>query len=120
MMYPLPKHDAEGRRIIFTRPGEMPLDKFDVDDVMRANLMLMDVMSEEDELQSVTGVLFVEDMSEFSIKHAMIFTPAKMKKMMVLWQVCHAKEVPQTVVKRCALSPELPAHFISPITFSIS
>lgn len=50
-------------------------------------MMLCDVWMDEDEPQTVTGVVMVEDIKDFSLSHFAALSPVAIKKMMTLFQV---------------------------------
>lgn len=87
MSLPLPGHDHMGRKVILYRWGVYDPNAFAMDDIMRASLMISDVLCEEDEQSSITGFVLVGDSAGMTMAHVLVYTPAMTKKAMVLWQV---------------------------------
>lgn len=86
-MLPLPGTDHNGRPVMVSRPGVFDPHATKLDDMVRACSMLFDVWMEEEEVSSVTGIVMVEDVKDFSLSHATAMPPVAIKKMMTLFQV---------------------------------
>lgn len=87
VILPLPGYDHLGRKVYLGRFGACDPEKFDVNDMTAATLMIFDVQLDEDEQSTVTGTVLVTDASGMTMAHMVHYTPAVMKKSMVLWQV---------------------------------
>ncbi|KAG0725935.1 Retinol-binding protein pinta [Chionoecetes opilio] len=77
----------QGRRLILTRPGVFDPSTTTLDELTKVMMMMCDIWMEEDEAQSVVGVVFVEDMKELSIVHLAALSPVAIKKMMTIFQI---------------------------------
>lgn len=86
-MLPLPGYDHLGRKIVFGRWGIYNPGEVNVDDLCKMGCIMLDILLEEDEQMSITGVVMVEDCSGLTLSHAIAFTPAHAKKSLVMWQV---------------------------------
>lgn len=87
IILPLPGYDTNGRKIILTRPGlEYPYST-SLEDVTKACVMVMDVWLLEDEQNSVTAVVMVEDFKTMTLAHLAAFTPAMANKISTMFQV---------------------------------
>lgn len=73
--------------MVLSRPGGFNPSEASLDELSKAAMMLFDVWMEEDEPHSVTGVVMVEDIKDFSLSHFTALTPVAVKKMMTLFQV---------------------------------
>lgn len=58
-----------------------------MDQVFKATHLISDIMVDEDEPMSITGVVQLLDMEGVTAGHAMQMTPAIVKKAMTIWQV---------------------------------
>lgn len=92
VMIPLPGYDRLGRKVVFGRWGIYDPNKVSMDDIMKLGSMIFDVLLEEDEQASVTGVVIAGDCTGLTLAHAVAYTPAMAKKSMVLWQVMEVEE----------------------------
>lgn len=87
MILPLRGYDHLGRMVFIGRYGAYNPEKVDIDDLFKATLMIGDVLLEEDEQATVTGSVMVFDFLGMTMAHMVCYTPAVVKKSMVLWQV---------------------------------
>ncbi|KAK4301938.1 hypothetical protein Pmani_025947 [Petrolisthes manimaculis] len=69
------------------RWGTYDPHKISIDDMSRASLVISDVLCEEDEQSSITGIVIIGDSEGMTASHVLGYTPGMMKKAMVLWQV---------------------------------
>ncbi|KAK8375033.1 hypothetical protein O3P69_017775 [Scylla paramamosain] len=83
---PLPGHDSQGRKVIIIRAAGHDPKEFTMDEVFKATHMISDIMVDEDEPMSITGVVQLLDMEGVTAGHAMQMTPAIVKKAMTIWQ----------------------------------
>lgn len=88
IILPLPGYDQHGRKVLFGRWGIYDPKQVSMDEVIRTCSILFDLVMEEDEQCSVTGMVLAGDCEGLTLSHAMAFTPAHAKKSMVFWQVC--------------------------------
>ncbi|XP_042874965.1 alpha-tocopherol transfer protein-like isoform X2 [Penaeus japonicus] len=86
VMLPLPGYDHLGRKVVFGRWGIYDPNKVSMNEVMKMGSIIFDVMLQEDEQASVTGVVLAGDCTGLTLTHAVAYTPAMAKKSMVLWQ----------------------------------
>lgn len=86
-MLPLPTYDADGRKVVLTRPGLNDPSTTSLEDVIRACMVVMDVWLLEDEQASVTASVMVEDCEAITLAHMTSFTPVLAKKASTLFQV---------------------------------
>ena len=84
---PLPGHDAAGRKVVIILAGGHDPKQHTMDEVFKATHMISDIMVDEDEPQSVTGIVQLLDLNGVTAGHAMQMTPAIVKKAMTIWQV---------------------------------
>ena len=75
-----------GRPIILSRM-KYDTNEFELDTMMKAFYMLLDVFCLENELHTVVGASNLIDCEGMKAAHMLFFTPPAMKKMMVIWQV---------------------------------
>lgn len=87
-MVPLPGYDQLGRKVLFGRWGINDPKAVSMDEMIQATSMLIDVLLEEDEQSSVTGIVMLDDCASATISHALAFTPSHARRAFVLWQVC--------------------------------
>lgn len=73
--------------MLVTRPGVFDPTTTSLDDMQKAAMMLFELWMEEDEPQTVTGVVMVEDMKDFSLSHITAMSVVSIKKMVTLFQV---------------------------------
>lgn len=81
MMLPLRKPDAQGRKVFLLRPGLTDPNKIKISDVMKVNVMIMDILLEEDDTYVIKGVVGILDLADVTLGHAMQMTPSVVKKM---------------------------------------
>ncbi|XP_069978325.1 alpha-tocopherol transfer protein-like isoform X3 [Penaeus vannamei] len=86
VMLPLPGYDHQGRKVVFGRWGIYDPNKVSMDEVMKLGSLIFDVLLDEDEQATITGVVMAGDCTGLTLAHAMAYTPAMAKKSMVLWQ----------------------------------
>ena len=84
-MLPLPGYDREGRKVILGCWGVYDPTQVSADDMFKVGCLITDIMLEEDEQTSVTGVVFVSDCTGLTLSHAVTYPPAMAKKSLVLW-----------------------------------
>ncbi|KAK7861949.1 hypothetical protein R5R35_006319 [Gryllus longicercus] len=78
--------DGEGRRVILFRGGAYDPNEVDINDVFKANMMMVDVMVMEDDALIVKGQVGIMDMSNMTVAHATHMTPSLAKKSMTVFQ----------------------------------
>ncbi|MPC26282.1 Alpha-tocopherol transfer protein-like [Portunus trituberculatus] len=84
---PLPGHDPQSRKVVIIRTAGHDPKEYTMDEVFKATHMISDIMVDEDEPMSVTGVVQLLDLENVTAGHAMQMTPAIVKKAMTIWQV---------------------------------
>lgn len=87
LMVPLPGYDELGRKVILGRWGVYDPHKVTLDEVTKASCIISDVLLEEEEKATVTGYVMMMDCAGITVTHMTGYTPALMKKSMVMWQV---------------------------------
>lgn len=78
---------TNGATIVIVRPGIRDPSVTTIDDMVRCIYSMLDVLFQEDEMISVTGVNMVADMQGLSFSHVAQMTPAVIKKMTTVMQV---------------------------------
>ena len=89
-MLPLPLPDDKGRSVLLMRDGAFPPD-VKITDVMKANMMVSDILLEENDRFIICGSVHVMDNEHSSLALMSQMTPTLMKKMSTLFQVKYAK-----------------------------
>jgi len=85
-MLPLPLPDDQGRCVALMRGGAFPPD-LKILDMMKANLMMLDILLEENDRMVICGTVNVMDHEKNSLAHMAQMTPAIAKKMTTIFQV---------------------------------
>lgn len=83
---PLPKKDPLGRQVIIVRAALHDPNTTPMDQVFKANHLIVDVLNDEDESMSVSGVVQILDMAGVTAGHGFQMVPAIVKKAMTVWQ----------------------------------
>lgn len=86
----VPGTDKEGRRLIFERTEHLDVDwavkKFGVNKIFKAMTAVFDWLLMDPNVQ-VNGIIAIEDMTGFSLKHSMeLYTTENTKACMEIWQ----------------------------------
>jgi len=89
-MLPLPLPDDKGRSVFLLRGGVFPPD-VKIVDVIKANVMMSDIILEENDRLIICGSVNVIDHRNSNLAHMSQMTAALMKKMTTLFQVTFAK-----------------------------
>ncbi|KAK3865834.1 hypothetical protein Pcinc_028578 [Petrolisthes cinctipes] len=84
---PLPGYDSEGRKVIIIRTATHDANTTPMDVVFKATHLIGDVLADEDEQSSVTGLVQVLDLHGVTAAHGLQMSPALVKKAMIIWQV---------------------------------
>lgn len=84
---PLPGYDHDGRRVIIILAGGHDPKLYSMDEVFKATHLISDIMLEEDEQLSITGVVQILDLKGVTAAHALQMSPPLVKKAMTIWQV---------------------------------
>jgi len=92
-MLPLPLPDDQGRSVFLLRGGVFPPD-VKIVDVIKANMMMSDIMLEENDRLIICGSVNVMDHENSNLAHMSQMTPTLMKKMTTLFQVTFTKPPP--------------------------
>jgi hypothetical protein len=87
---PLPQPDDQGRCVILTRNAVFPQD-VKIVDMMRTNLMMLDIILEENDRVVICGSVNVMDHENNNLALMAQVTPAIMKKMTTIFQVTFAE-----------------------------
>jgi hypothetical protein len=85
-MVPLPLPDDKGRVVILGRMGLHPSET-KVTDLMKVNLMTLDILMEENDRIVICGSANVMDLEKNTLAHMVQMTPAIAKKMSTIFQV---------------------------------
>ena len=86
----LPLQDDQGRGVLLMRDGVLPPDVKFID-VIKANMMMSDILLEENDRLVICGSVNVMDHQNSSLALMSQMTPTLMKKMSTLFQVKYAK-----------------------------
>jgi hypothetical protein len=89
-MLPLPLPDDQGRCVILERNIVFPQD-VKIVDVMRTNLMMLDILLEENDRLVICGSVNMMDHKNTNMALMVQMTPAIMKKVSTLFQVTFAE-----------------------------
>ena len=81
-MLPTPLH-GNGARILYSRAGAYPLEKFNVMDIIRHSQMSAQILWMADDYSNINGIINVMDMSAVTSKHFLQFNPTVAKRMTV-------------------------------------
>ncbi|XP_059490153.1 uncharacterized protein LOC132205226 [Neocloeon triangulifer] len=81
--FPLPEPDEQGRRVFLLRGGMNDPNKIKMEDVFKANFMMMDMIIRKDDRAIVKGSVYVMDMGSLSMGHVSQMTPSFVKKVSV-------------------------------------
>ncbi|KAF2349280.1 CRAL-TRIO lipid binding domain, partial [Trinorchestia longiramus] len=87
LFLPLPDRDPKGRLTVIIRTGGFDAQTTHIEQVFRATNMISDIMCDEEEDVSVTGLNQILDMAGSTMSHTLQMTPAIVKKAMTVWQV---------------------------------
>jgi phosphopantetheine adenylyltransferase len=94
-MVPLPLPDDKGRFLILGRMGAQPPET-KVADLMKLNMMTMDILMEESDRIVICGFTNMVDFEKNTLAHMIQMTPAIAKKMSTVFQVTFV-EPPLTI-----------------------
>ncbi|XP_077869426.1 alpha-tocopherol transfer protein-like [Saccoglossus kowalevskii] len=83
----LPSRDQEGRRIVIFRPGKWDPSEYPVQDLIKANLLTVEKLLEDEETQ-VNGIVLIGDLKGFRFSHAMHLGPLFAKQVTSIFQPC--------------------------------
>nr|XP_006822514.1 PREDICTED: alpha-tocopherol transfer protein-like [Saccoglossus kowalevskii] len=81
----LPSRDQEGRRIVIFRPGKWDPSEYPVQDLIKANLLTVEKLLEDEETQ-VNGIVLIGDLKGFRFSHAMHLGPLFAKQVTSIFQ----------------------------------
>ena len=84
---PLPEPDDQGRRVILMRNGSVDLGKVKAEDVMKVNMMVMDILLYEDDRAAICGTVTLLDHKETKASDLVHYPPSLTKKMSTIFQV---------------------------------
>lgn len=84
---PLPGYDHDGRRVVIILAGGHDPKLHSMDEVFKATHLISDIMVDEDEQMSITGVVQILDLKGVTAAHALQMSPPLVKKAMTIWQV---------------------------------
>lgn len=87
MVMPLPRSGKDHRITVLARPGLRDPSTTSMDDMMKAVLMTLDLMQEEDETLGILGFQLCLDASGLTFNHAAQMTPPILKKFSTILQV---------------------------------
>jgi hypothetical protein len=87
---PLPLPDDQGRFLFFGRMGVYPPET-KIADLMKVNMMMVDILMEENDRFIICGFVNVMDLEKNTLAHMVHMTPAIAKKMNTLVQVTLAE-----------------------------
>jgi phosphopantetheine adenylyltransferase len=87
---PLPLPDEKGRYVLFGRMGVHP-PELKVADLMKVNMMMMDILMEENDRIVICGSTNVVDFEKNTMAHMVQMTPAIAKKISTLFEVTFAE-----------------------------
>ncbi|RXG56547.1 Alpha-tocopherol transfer protein-like [Armadillidium vulgare] len=83
---PLPGYDEKGRKVILIRPDLHNTNTSSMDDKLKVQQIILDLMIEEDVQHSVIGVTVLLDFQEFNPNYALQLTPLIFKKIFTVWE----------------------------------
>ncbi|XP_050697147.1 retinol-binding protein pinta-like isoform X1 [Eriocheir sinensis] len=83
---PLPGYDHDGRRVVIILAGGHDPKLHSMDEVFKATHLISDIMIDEDEQLSITGVVQILDLKGVTAAHALQMSPPLVKKAMTIWQ----------------------------------
>ncbi len=78
-IFVLPRRDANGRRVVYSRAAAMDATVCTAADVMRAHLLTFEALLEEEDVQ-VNGVTYVFDERDVNWSHISVWTPSEVSK----------------------------------------
>ncbi|XP_063223464.1 alpha-tocopherol transfer protein-like isoform X2 [Bacillus rossius redtenbacheri] len=84
--FPLPYLDVHGRRIILMRPGKYQPTLDIMHRVNKLTYMMMEILLLEDDYLSIKGMVTLLDLSNVTLGHMTLMTPAMVKKMSTVFQ----------------------------------
>ncbi|XP_077990719.1 alpha-tocopherol transfer protein-like [Glandiceps talaboti] len=76
----LPERDSKGRRILILKPGNWNPGAYSLTPVLKAGLMYIELMSEEEETQ-INGIVFIGDFGGMTKEHLKHFNPMLGRKL---------------------------------------
>jgi hypothetical protein len=86
-MLPLPNCvGPDTPRIILGISGGYDVNEYTIEEIMKAFMMVGDIMMEEDDQMIVAGQVNILDLKKATIAHFLTFTPSMMKKMTAIMQ----------------------------------
>jgi hypothetical protein len=85
-MLPLPLPDDQGRSVILARGAGIPPD-VKIENVIKANFMMIDILLEDSDRAVICGTVNVQDHDKNTLAFMTQMTPALAKKMSTLFQV---------------------------------
>ncbi|KAB7501394.1 Alpha-tocopherol transfer protein-like [Armadillidium nasatum] len=83
---PLPGYDEKGRKVILIRPDLHDTNTTSMDDVLKVEQIILDLLIEEDLQHSLIGVIVLLDFHDFTPNNALQMTPFIFKKIFTVWQ----------------------------------
>ncbi|KAJ6645543.1 Alpha-tocopherol transfer protein-like [Pseudolycoriella hygida] len=84
---PLPVTESPGSpRLMLIRPGAFDANKFTIQEVMRVNTMVNDILMIEDDNMVVSGQIGIIDLANVTFAHLVQIQPAFVKKLAMMWQ----------------------------------
>ena len=89
-MVPLPLPDDQGRSVLLVRGGAIP-PSVKIENVIKANFMMTDILLEENDRLVICGSVNVQDHDKNSMALMTQMTPSLAKKMTTLFQVTFAE-----------------------------
>ncbi|XP_042230144.1 alpha-tocopherol transfer protein-like isoform X4 [Homarus americanus] len=85
-MLPLKGRSVRGARVVVARLGLPAAVNFTMDELTKVNQLMIDLLMEEDEAVSVTGLEIIIDIEGMTLTHVAQMTPVFVKKAMTMMQ----------------------------------
>lgn len=85
-MLPISKSQPDGPVILIVRPGSYDADKFHIEEIIRAFMLINDLMLIENDNLTVVGSLSIIDLKNVTLGHLLQMQPSIIKKMTMLSQ----------------------------------
>ena len=87
LLLPIPYQESFEKKVIIYRGGLHDCSTTTIEEVFKATIMLSDILVEEEEQISITGMHQIIDLNGVLPSHGLQMTPTVAKKSMILMQV---------------------------------
>lgn len=85
-MFPIAKALPNGPQIIVVRPGSYNAEKFHIEEIVRAFMLINDIFLIENDNLAVVGSLSILDLKDVTFAHLLQMQPSVVKKMTMMFQ----------------------------------